>query len=128
MPRPGVGNRLTRRRLLGLAAVSAGAAFSGPVLTGCGKDSAKGGGSTALTFMNQSRGQAKALDKLVETYKKQTGVRVTIDSPGPTNFRRSCSRSRSRVTCRTSTDAHAARDDPVLQSRLGDESGAEADR
>lgn len=87
MPKTGVGNRLTRRRLLGLAAVSAGAAFSGPVLTGCSEDSGKsGGGSTSLTFMNQSRGQAKALDKLVETYEKQTGVRVTIDSPGPTNF------------------------------------------
>ncbi|MEV0788695.1 extracellular solute-binding protein [Kribbella sp. NPDC050459] len=36
--------------------------------------------------MNQSRGQAKALDKLVETYQKQTGVKVTIDSPGPSNF------------------------------------------
>ncbi|GAA3112217.1 hypothetical protein GCM10010530_38810 [Kribbella aluminosa] len=86
MPKPGVGNRLTRRRLLGLTAVSAGAVFSGPVLAGCGKDSAKSAGSTSLTFMNQSRGQAKALDKLVETYHKQTGVRVTVDSPGPTNF------------------------------------------
>ncbi|WP_158290886.1 ABC transporter substrate-binding protein [Kribbella antiqua] len=77
---------MTRRRLLGLAAASAGAAFSGPVLTGCSKDSSSGGGSTSLTFMNQSRGQVKALEKLVETYQKQTGVKVVIDSPGPSNF------------------------------------------
>src|SRR6266540_4295835 len=92
MPTSGVGNRLTavpmtRRRLLGLAAVSAGAAFSGPMLSGCGNNSSSsGGGGASLTFMNQSRGQAKALDKLVETYQKQTGVRVVIDSPGPANF------------------------------------------
>lgn len=36
--------------------------------------------------MNQSRGQVKALEKLVETYEKQAGVRVVIDSPGPANF------------------------------------------
>ncbi|GAA1121274.1 hypothetical protein GCM10009630_18840 [Kribbella jejuensis] len=78
--------RMTRRGLLGLAAASAGVVASGPLLTGCGQDSAKGGGSTSLTFMNQSRGQVKALEKLVGRYEQQTGVRVTVDSPGPANF------------------------------------------
>ena len=39
-----------------------------------------------LTYLNQSRGQAKAMEALAERYTQQTGVKVTIDSPGPTDY------------------------------------------
>ncbi|CAH0192022.1 hypothetical protein SRABI76_01796 [Microbacterium oxydans] len=39
-----------------------------------------------LTFMNQSRGQEAALTQLAEQYEKETGVAVTIDSPGPADY------------------------------------------
>ncbi|MGI9146649.1 MAG: ABC transporter substrate-binding protein [Chloroflexota bacterium] len=39
-----------------------------------------------LVYLNQSRGQAKALESLAEKYSAQTSVKVTIDSPGPTDY------------------------------------------
>ncbi len=39
-----------------------------------------------LTFMNQSRGQEAALTQLAEQYAEETGVTVTIDSPGPADY------------------------------------------
>ena len=39
-----------------------------------------------LTYLNQSRGQFKAMETLAARYTEQTGVKVTIDSPGPTDY------------------------------------------
>ena len=39
-----------------------------------------------LTYLNQSRGQFKAMEALAQRYGEQTGVKVTIDSPGPTDY------------------------------------------
>lgn len=46
---------------------------------------AKAGGAE-LVYLNQSRGQAKAMETLAERYTQQSGVKVTIDSPGPTDY------------------------------------------
>ncbi len=39
-----------------------------------------------ITYLNQSRGQFKAIEALAQRYGEQTGVKVTIDSPGPTDY------------------------------------------
>ena len=40
-----------------------------------------------LVYLNQSRGQAKAMEALAERYNgQQTAVKVTIDSPGPIDY------------------------------------------
>jgi len=39
-----------------------------------------------LTYLNQSRGQFKAMEALAQRYGEQTGVKVTLDSPGPTDY------------------------------------------
>src|SRR5688572_29543347 len=46
---------------------------------------AKAGGGE-LVYLNQSRGQLKAMEALAERYQQQTGTKVTIDSPGPTDY------------------------------------------
>lgn len=46
---------------------------------------AKAGGAE-LVYLNQSRGQLKAMEALAERYQQQTGTKVTIDSPGPTDY------------------------------------------
>jgi ABC-type glycerol-3-phosphate transport system substrate-binding protein len=46
---------------------------------------AKAGG-TELVYLNQSRGQLKSMETLAARYGEQTGVKVTIDSPGPTDY------------------------------------------
>ncbi|MCC7368655.1 MAG: extracellular solute-binding protein [Chloroflexi bacterium] len=46
---------------------------------------AKAGGGE-IVYLNQSRGQAKAMEALATRYTEQTGVKVTIDSPGPTDY------------------------------------------
>jgi ABC-type glycerol-3-phosphate transport system substrate-binding protein len=43
-------------------------------------------GDIELTFMNQSRGQEAALTQLAEQYTEETGITVTIDSPGPADY------------------------------------------
>src|SRR5215212_10309011 len=43
-------------------------------------------GSTELVYLNQSRGQFKAMETLAARYTEQTGVKVTIDSPGLTDY------------------------------------------
>jgi len=59
------------------------------VLAGCssspGGDSADGG-AVELTFMNQSRGQEAALTQLAAQYTAKTGVKVTIETPGPADY------------------------------------------
>ncbi|MFN8634369.1 MAG: extracellular solute-binding protein [Chloroflexota bacterium] len=39
-----------------------------------------------LVYLNQSRGQFKAMETLAARYTEQSGVKVTIDSPGPTDY------------------------------------------
>ena len=39
-----------------------------------------------LVFFNQSRGQEETLTELAAEYEDQTGVRVTVESPGPGNY------------------------------------------
>lgn len=79
--------RRRRRATLVAGAVAVAAAL---VLSGCsaGAKPSPGGSDSgvALTFLNQSRGQEAALEYLVKDYKKQTGVTVTIDSPGPADY------------------------------------------
>ena len=43
-------------------------------------------GKTELVYLNQSRGQAKAMETLAAKYTKDMGITVTIDSPGPTDY------------------------------------------
>ncbi|SEE65095.1 ABC transporter substrate-binding protein [Ruania alba] len=59
-------------------------------LAACGSGGESGGTSPSddveLTFLNQSRGQEDALLELAAQYSEETGVTVTIDSPGPADF------------------------------------------
>lgn len=43
-------------------------------------------GNVEIVYLNQSRGQFKAMSTLAEKYTKEFGVKVTIDSPGPTDY------------------------------------------
>jgi len=45
-----------------------------------------GAAGSGLVYLNQSRGQAPALEALAAKYTQQTGMQVTIDSPGPTDY------------------------------------------
>jgi raffinose/stachyose/melibiose transport system substrate-binding protein len=57
------------------------------MLAGCSSPSDDAdSGAVELTFMNQSRGQESALTRLAEQYTAETGVRITIDSPGPADY------------------------------------------
>lgn len=83
-PQPARG---TRR----LAAVAGGLVVATAVtLSGCSapepKEPVAETGDVELTFMNQSRGQEAALTQLAEQYGEETGVTVTIDSPGPADY------------------------------------------
>ncbi len=73
--------------------VAAGSLFAAAalVLAGCSgsgdsdsSDSADG--TVELTMMNHSRGQEAALGMLAEQYQEETGVVVTIDTPGPADY------------------------------------------
>ncbi|UBU16424.1 ABC transporter substrate-binding protein [Nonomuraea gerenzanensis] len=56
-------------------------------LAGCSpSDEPATTGAVELTFMNQSRGQEAALTKLAQQYTQKTGVKITIDSPGPADY------------------------------------------
>ncbi|SEH03674.1 ABC-type glycerol-3-phosphate transport system, substrate-binding protein [Nonomuraea solani] len=56
-------------------------------LAGCSSSGDTGDtGDTGLTFMNQSRGQEAALTRLAQQYTKKTGVKITIDTPGPADY------------------------------------------
>lgn len=82
--------KTVRRRAA--VAVGAVAAVASLLLAGCSSGGGAGGTSQAtggdvhLTFLNQSRGQEAALNYLADEYKKQTGVTVTINSPGPADY------------------------------------------
>jgi len=85
-------NRFTtgRRAVLAAGATVAAAAL---LLTGCsgGSSPAASASATAekdvhLTFLNQSRGQEAVLNELAKKYGEETGVTVTIDTPGPVDY------------------------------------------
>jgi len=78
----------TARRRTGLLAVASLSLVSSLLLAGCSpaEEPAPTDGDIELTFLNQSRGQEAALTQLAEQYTDETGVEVTIDSPGPADY------------------------------------------
>jgi raffinose/stachyose/melibiose transport system substrate-binding protein len=76
--------RATRRRAI--AAAGALAIVGALALAGCSSSDESATGDVGLTFMNQSRGQEAALTKLAQQYTQKTGVKITIDSPGPADY------------------------------------------
>lgn len=80
-------SRGARRLALAAGGVAAAMAIT---LAGCSSpqpaESTESSGDVELTFMNQSRGQEAALTQLAEQYGEETGVTVTIDSPGPADY------------------------------------------
>ncbi|MGK9220357.1 MULTISPECIES: ABC transporter substrate-binding protein [unclassified Microbacterium] len=76
--------RRTRRRILMTGATGAIAALA---LAGCAPAAEPADdGPVELTFLNQSRGQEAALIQLAEQYTEETGVVVTVESPGPADY------------------------------------------
>lgn len=78
---------ISRGEFLQRVAGSVAAVAAVPLLGACGGSSGTSSSKTGLTFLNQSRGQAKALTALAETYTKTTGVKITIDTAGPADFK-----------------------------------------
>jgi raffinose/stachyose/melibiose transport system substrate-binding protein len=80
--------RLGKRRsaLLLLSAASVTALALTSCSGGAPDSSASEGADVELTFLNQSRGQEAALTQLAEQYTEETGVKITIDSPGPADY------------------------------------------
>ena len=81
---------MTRRRR---GAILAGSLSIATVLAlaGCSQPAPQADPTAAeedieLTVLNQSRGQEAALNQLAEQYTEETGVKVTIDSPGPADY------------------------------------------
>ncbi|GAA1650115.1 ABC transporter substrate-binding protein [Actinoplanes couchii] len=60
-------------------------ALASSLLAACGSDD-KSGSTDGLVFMNQSRGQEAALNELAKKYTETTGVKITIESPGPADY------------------------------------------
>lgn len=73
--------RMSRRRLMqstGAAAALAGTGFTVPAVSAQ---------DIELLYLNHSRGQAGAMEALAERYTEETGIKVTIDTPGPADYR-----------------------------------------
>lgn len=89
LPRKLNRSKVNRRMVLAAGATVAAAAL---LLTGCsGSSPAATPSATAeknvhLTFLNQSRGQEAVLNELAKKYGEDTGVTVTIDTPGPVDY------------------------------------------
>jgi raffinose/stachyose/melibiose transport system substrate-binding protein len=47
---------------------------------------AKAASGVEVVYLNQSRGQLKAMTTLAEKYTAEKGVKITIDSPGPVDY------------------------------------------
>ncbi|WP_285114248.1 ABC transporter substrate-binding protein [Leifsonia sp. fls2-241-R2A-40a] len=85
---------MNRSKIGRSAALAAGAtvAAAALLLTGCSGSSPAATPSASaekdvhLTFLNQSRGQEAVLNELAKKYGKETGVTVTIDTPGPVDY------------------------------------------
>ncbi len=106
--------RISRREVLRDAFGVAATVGIGPILAACGQPTApappeapkgkpeeskpaaapaaatgapsKPASAAEIVYLNQSRGQFKAMSTLAETYTQQSGVKVTIDSPGPVDY------------------------------------------
>lgn len=86
----------TARRAFGMGAVAAISALTlaacssgSPEPTSSASGAGAGGGSgetIELTFLNQSRGQEAVLNALAAQYTEETGVIITVDSPGPADY------------------------------------------
>jgi raffinose/stachyose/melibiose transport system substrate-binding protein len=74
------------RRRATIVAGGSIAAVAALLLSGCSAAEPAADGEVELTFMNQSRGQEAALTQLAEQYTTETGVKITIDSPGPADY------------------------------------------
>ena len=80
------------RRRRASFAVGAIATAASLLLAGCSASSSSASATATsekgvtLTFLNQSRGQEAALNYLAKEYKKEKGVTVNIDSPGPADY------------------------------------------
>jgi ABC-type glycerol-3-phosphate transport system substrate-binding protein len=97
-----MGTQISRRAFLRSTVGFAAAAAVLPLLNACGQSTStptpaaasgaagtpatSAGAGVQMTFLNQSRGQVAALGTLVETYAATTGVKVTVDTPGPADF------------------------------------------
>ncbi|MDQ0733338.1 ABC transporter substrate-binding protein [Arthrobacter sp. B1I2] len=72
-----------RRTVLSVSFVLA----SSLVLQGCSSGNSEAdSGDIELTVLNQSRGQAEALTALAAKYSEETGIKVSVDTPGPADF------------------------------------------
>ena len=71
---------MTRRALLRSTAAAAAVAGIGSVT------STTSAQDTELVYLNQSRGQAEAMEALAERYQEEAGITVTIDTPGPADY------------------------------------------
>jgi raffinose/stachyose/melibiose transport system substrate-binding protein len=81
-------NRRNYRGVLAAGAVLSVAALS---VSGCSAQEPTttetvDGTDVELVFLNQSRGQEEALNQLAAEYTDETGVKVTVDSPGPADY------------------------------------------
>jgi raffinose/stachyose/melibiose transport system substrate-binding protein len=72
----------TSRPVLAVVAVLA----SSLLLQACAAGDAGSDGQVEMTFLNQSRGQEAVLNELAEQYTAQTGIKITVDSPGPVDY------------------------------------------
>ena len=83
-------NTLTTRRRRGALLAGSLSVAAVLALTGCSQAEPEADPTAAedieLTFLNQSRGQEAALTQLAEQYTEETGVKITIDSPGPADY------------------------------------------
>ncbi len=104
--------RTTRRGVLSGAFGLAATVAISPILAACGQSAApapskpaegkpaeskpaapaaagaapKAAGAAEIVYLNQSRGQFKAMTTLAEKYTQQFGTKVEIDSPGPVDY------------------------------------------
>ncbi|GAA2212589.1 hypothetical protein GCM10009850_080510 [Nonomuraea monospora] len=70
-----------------LAVQAASLAVAGALaLAGCSSPDESATGGVELTFMNQSRGQEAALTQLAQQYSQKTGVKITVETPGPVDY------------------------------------------
>ncbi|MFB4285644.1 ABC transporter substrate-binding protein [Nonomuraea sp. MTCD27] len=78
--------RGARRRTI-IATAGSLAIVGALALAGCSSSGeSTSTGDAGLTFLNQSRGQEAALTQLAQQYTEKTGVKITIDTPGPVDY------------------------------------------
>ena len=84
--------RKTGGRLATRTALLVSVATIGLLFQGCGGSDEEADGESSsgeeveLVFYNQSRGQEEALNQLAAQYTEETGIVVTVDTPGPADY------------------------------------------